>query len=350
MISKCSARNPVPTARQFALALLLGFLSSHAFGVRAQTLSPGKGEYVAPPELSQAFVIYQAPDGDTVCRDASPAEARGLNRGSGLPLRQINHLKDGADQPFGGASVNAASAGLTIILRATAQLDANPAAKQAFINAAAKWEALIADPVTVTIDVDYGTTAFGTAFSSPNVLGVTTYGGYLVPYSTVRSRLVSRATPGSEEAVVMNNLPALALPTDVGSISTIFVPPSLMSALGLSVTSPPVPQIGFNSAFGFDFDPNDGVSAGLTDFDSVAVHEIGHALGFSSQGGARDLDPTRQLLATIWDLYRFKPAAASNANFATATRSLAVGTDSADRRVQFNGNAEIDLSTGKPDA
>ncbi|HVG29739.1 MAG TPA: NF038122 family metalloprotease [Pyrinomonadaceae bacterium] len=349
LISKSSTRSLLRTARPLALALLLGFLTSLPPGVRAQTISPVKGGYVSSPELGQAFVIYQSPGGETVCRDASPAEAREINRRPSVPLRRINHLEDvDAYQPYassGSGQKISATTGLTIILRATAQLDANPAAKQAFINAAARWEALIADPITVTIDVDYGSTSFGTPFPSSNTLGLTSSSGFIIPYTTVRSRLVSHVAPGSEEAVVISNLPAASLPADVvgGSVSDVFVPPALMSALGLSMTNPPVPKIGFNSAFGFDFDPNDGVTPGLTDFDSVAVHEIGHALGFTSQGGSGS---TR---ASIWDLYRFKPGTASNANFATATRALSVGADAGDRRVQFNGNTEVDLSTGKPD-
>ena len=38
----------------------------------------------------------------------------------------------------------------------------------------------------------------------------------------------------------------------------------------------------FNSQFAFDFDNRDGVDAGLIDFTTVAAHEIGHALGFTS--------------------------------------------------------------------
>lgn len=41
-------------------------------------------------------------------------------------------------------------------------------------------------------------------------------------------------------------------------------------------------SIRFNSDFAFDLDPSDGVAAGSIDFVGVAVHEIGHALGFVS--------------------------------------------------------------------
>ena len=41
-------------------------------------------------------------------------------------------------------------------------------------------------------------------------------------------------------------------------------------------------NVTFSSNFAFDFDPRDGVDAGTFDFIGVAIHEIGHALGFVS--------------------------------------------------------------------
>jgi len=41
-------------------------------------------------------------------------------------------------------------------------------------------------------------------------------------------------------------------------------------------------EVQFSSNFGFDFDPTDGISANTFDFIGVAIHEIGHALGFVS--------------------------------------------------------------------
>ena len=47
-------------------------------------------------------------------------------------------------------------------------------------------------------------------------------------------------------------------------------------------------DITFSSTFAFDFNPTNGITAGSYDFIGVAIHEMGHALGFLS--GAQDFD------------------------------------------------------------
>ena len=301
-----------------------------------------------------SFVVYQGPNGETVCRDATLAEGRALKgSASSFGFRQINHLKNQTMLGNGSGEVPASS-GLTIVLRASSQLDQNQQAKAAFIAAAAKWEALIQDPITVVIDVDYGPTVFGISFPSSNTLGLTSTQElyYAGNYSDIRGRLISHAS-NATEAALYNALPVGSVPTDLGNTSTVLVASPVLRALGgiSPVASPETepyggaPRIGFNSSFGFDFDPSDGITGNRTDFDAVAVHEIGHVLGIGSEVGVRELDSSQPVSVTIWDLYRFRPATANLNTFGSAQRILSSGG----LQVQFNGGPELGLSTGRPD-
>src|SRR6185369_9094390 len=229
-------------------------------------------------------------------------------------------------------------------------------AKQAFIAAAAQWEALIKDPITINIDVDFGTTFFGTPFPDSNILGQTETQLLFSPgnYPDIRQRLVNHAT--GSEGTLYAALPTGSVPTDIGSVDTVLLATPLMRALGLlqpiaddaeqgGQIGPP-PRIGFNSAFGFDFDPSNGITSTLTDFDAVAVHEMGHALGFDSLVGDREQTPTNPLAVGVWDIFRFRPGTATLNTFSTAQRILSSGGT----QVHFGGGPELGLSTGKPSA
>ena len=296
---------------------------------RAYKMAPDKG----------SFILYAGPSGETLCRLASPDEAQSMRNGSRDGLTQINHLEK-------GLTAESANAGLTIILRATDQLNApeNAQAKQAFIAAAAKWETLIQDPITIAVDVDYGTTFFGDPFSGPNVIGATESPQYFIEnnYPDIRARLVSHAPVGSAERTLANALPATTVPTDIGNIDTVLVTSPFCALWGhwaqvMKTTRHRLRHRELVSTRHSDSTsipamastPND------TDFDAVAVHEIGHLLGFSSQVGDQELNPGSSPGITIWDLFRFRPATANLGNFATAQRILSSGGT----QVQFSGGA-----------
>jgi hypothetical protein len=234
--------------------------------------------------------------------------------------------------------------GLDIVLRATAQLQANPAAVAAFTNAAARLERVIRTPVTVTMDVDYGTTRFGTPFSGPNVLGSTS-SAIRGAGTTIRQFADSLKAKNTQYTALSDAIPDPIPNTSGAANLTAAAATANLQAIGLLPANfsggfGQVPAIGFNSAFTFDLNPDDGITPGQTDFDGVAVHEMGHALGFVSVIGTAGFIYT-------WDLFRFRPGAVTNlATFNTAPRVNTPGpSSSGGDHVFWDGLREYELST-----
>ena len=103
-------------------------------------------------------------------------------------------------------------------------------------------------------------------------------------------------------------------------------------------------SIAFNSQTAdYDFNRADGLSG--TDFESVAIHEIGHALGFTSRSGQTG---TGLIVPSIWDLYRFRSGTTS-ATFTTAQRIMTIGGPTANSQFYFvPGATQLGLSDGGP--
>ncbi len=324
-------------------------LAPRSFTVSAEQVSGSK------PTGLKHFVLYQNAAGEVVCRAATLAEANELDKvdTSTQRLQQINHLQSDRYAHRGSKANGAAlsATNLTIILRATSQLNSNTAAKNAFIRAAQNWETLILSPITIYIDVDFGTT---NSFDNnkpwdTNVLGSTGTPGASYPYQSVRTNLIAEANGEGNAAkqAIFNLLPATNVPTDLGNSSTTDVIDTNARAIGLlPPTAQPTDlaaQIAFNSNFAYDFDPtdNNGTITG-TDFDAVATHEIGHALGFDSDAGQGSSLPA------VWDLYRFRTGTTSS-TFSTAQRIMTIGGSPDPLQFDFiPGNSELGLSTGGP--
>tara|TARA_R110002167_G_scaffold45066_6_gene135443 strand:- start:1074 stop:2252 length:1179 start_codon:yes stop_codon:yes gene_type:complete len=68
------------------------------------------------------------------------------------------------------------------------------------------------------------------------------------------------------------------------SATTLYQNSSVLKAIGYdsALTGFVDGSMTFSSTFAFDFDPTDGITAGTFDFLGVAIHEMGHALGFVS--------------------------------------------------------------------
>jgi len=287
-----------------------------------------------------AFVVREV-SGRTTCRDATRTEALQIRQSPRVPLKVFG-------ENDGPVRANAKLfAGLNIILRGTAQLDANPQAKAAFERAAQIWEARIANPITVFVDVDFGTTRFGEAFPDGVIASADTddLGGEDL-YNSVRALLVARADTPAEQAIY-NSLPTGSIPTDLGTTDNVLAPSILLRAISaIEATAPAddsAPSIGFNSAFQYDFDPSNGISPGRKDFEGVVVHEIGHMLGFVSSVGNVELGVPDNYPA-IFDYFRFRPSVTSG-TFTNAQRVQSSGGE----QVFFAGGAKLSFSTGRAD-
>lgn len=191
------------------------------------------------------------------------------------------------------------------------------------------WSSLLLDPVTINLSV--GTAAFG----NPNIIGATSSSRSFVSYANVRDALSADRTSnddisssgslsrGAATPLLINytsDNPSGAgsftpyLDNDNGANNTsLLVNTANLKALGISFTPPRFDgAITFNSAFSFDYDQSDGIGGGQIDFVGVAVHEIGHALGFVS--GVDNLDTSNgqfgddQFRANTLDLFRFSDA------------------------------------------
>ncbi len=292
-----------------------------------------------------AYTIVRTPEG-TSCRQMTSREYRQLGVQKRLvEMRAISTRLPSVTQ----------QAGLKIILRGTTQLDQSPEAKAAFQRAAAKWEGVIQDPITIVMDVDYGTTRFGTSYP-PGVVGATDPSSLVLRdgYDELRAEALLPSTTDPIQSAAYTALPAGSLPTDLGPTTSVtatspqfrmlgYLPPEANPDEEEARIGPP-PSIGFNSEFGFDFNPADGIDPSKFDFEATAIHEIGHALGFISNVGFKELIPGFMNAPTLWDFFRFTPGGLTFDEIRNQRRLQLAGGEHG----YFAGDAELALSTSDP--
>ena len=230
---------------------------------------------------------------------------------SSLKLR-FSSVRAGALALTAFAALTAPAGALTVVINPGATLAANTDALAAFNRAGAQWGALINDPITVTISANF-------ASLGANILGSTSSVSLAASYTSIRNAMVADNLTGA-----LNTLTS-ALPT--AAQFSAFVPTGSTISGNMTATKANLKALGFtgldagfgatdatmtfSTNFGFDFDNSNGVSAGLVDFETVAVHEIGHALGFVS--GVDNLDGGATTLSMRpLDLFRFGNAANPN--------------------------------------
>jgi hypothetical protein len=326
-------------SRLLAVAALIGLggqapaLGDFIQSAGVHVCGPGCGHNVSTPGAAD-------PD-----RPAVETRVVGITPGSGLP--------DGVVEAAGVQVSNIGSFGITI--NAGATLAGNAAAVAAFNRAAAQWVDRIADPITININADLAN------LGNPNVIGSTSTVLLQASYTTIRDAMVADALDEGLDDAIVAALPTAAnftafLPVGFGLTGNIVAAKANLKALGFANLDGTFgandATITFNSLFAFDFDNSDGVGAGLVDFETVAAHEIGHALGFISAVDTVDAllnnGQTGNISLEPLDLFRFQNDVAgrdpaSVAEFGTFPRSLATGGDAITDEINA---AELRMSTG----
>lgn len=198
-------------------------------------------------------------------------------------------------------SVFASEACAGVIFNLTDRGGAAPAsqARAGFQAAADFWSTKFSDNITVNLDIGFTTLGAG-------ILGSAGSENEVYSYSQFRAAIASDIT-SADDATFSAGLPGGSSfnpyinrtfnnPNGSGSATgyldndgdanntQVRINRATAKALGLlsGVTALADASITFSSLFSFDFDRTNGITAGTFDFVGVAIHEIGHALGFVS--------------------------------------------------------------------
>ena len=213
-----------------------------------------------------------------------------------------------------------------------------------FTTAGNIWAGYFHDDMTLNVNIDYPSLGAGT-------LGSANIATLEISYADVRTALqfdrtsaddflaVSSLPAGPNLSFLTNNASTGFLVVDANNTANnaiLNVPRANAKALGVAVDGLAPNDalldatISFSSNFVWDFDRSNGISSGTFDFVGVAVHELGHAMGFLSgvdtvdfvsapNGNAQflgtNLDPYR--VFTVLDLYRHGARNGGGLDFAT---------------------------------
>lgn len=301
-----------------------------------------------------------------------------------MKLTKLLALSGAMAVSLGAGSANA----LTIELRNIGGVTPGTNAYAGFTAAAHFWETVITNNVNVKLNVGFG--ALG-----PGILGST---GSTTNVALIEPTLNALANNGNSalDAIATANLPtphASPFGEGAGAVDALISGPradgtgvalplqrvldadgsgnnvafsantSLLKALGITPTYTGANaaimadgSVTFSNAFAFDFDPTNGIDADKIDFIGVAIHEIGHALGFRSGVDVYDANTgfTGNLggfaIMSIWDIFRYsQQSAALGVNDWAVGGTIAGGTRayfSIDGGASiYNGDAY--LSTGR---
>jgi len=182
----------------------------------------------------------------------------------------------------------------------------------AITRAGMSWSDRFGDPITVKINVDWQKGEF---FASDNILASVQIGRTTAPAIMVRGGLLAEAD--AAEQSLLSALP-IAVPVTHTSVLMDSVSLTLANAKALGITPANDPHFGkalpnnadahisFNLKHSsqFFYDQN-LVESDKYDFVGIAVHEIGHALGFTSIVDVQAMNPGVLLHPMLLDVFRF---------------------------------------------
>ena len=280
-------------------------IAACAGGVSAQVLAPLSdpsqvGRTAVRHVIDLGETLATLPNGDLVampmqhvwkpvCSNRAPMTE------ADLAAMAVSHEADFADpdrvttidNPFGDR------AGLNVVFVLGASVPA--AAIPAFTAAEAYLESqFTADTMTVTIPVSF-------AALSPGVIGGTgsSYGS--LTWASTRSTLV---TGMDATDTIQSSLPTASLPVRYSTSSTTnenqcFWTFANFKANGGTVAGNDA-TMQYSTAFPFDYDPSNGVTANTISLQDVVIHETGHALGCTSGVDFRSRD------IEVIDIFRFR--------------------------------------------
>ncbi|MBS0504534.1 MAG: NF038122 family metalloprotease [Proteobacteria bacterium] len=173
-------------------------------------------------------------------------------------------------------------------------------AEAGFKIAAAYWGSVLSNDVTINLGVGFsalGTGIIGSTGSARSDTSVAawkdaviaTRSGYALDQSAVLPTLNAQGGASFVTNGVRangNNDTAVQVYNDGTSKSSqvLYLNTSVQKAVGIYSGDAAAHDgdVTFSTNFSFDFNPTDGIETGKMDFIGVAIHEIGHALGFVS--------------------------------------------------------------------